>query len=181
MATKLSSLQLGGTTLLTLAVGVAGYFLGTTQVTGPVDFQQTGNSSGAVLQVAGVTRYKHYEGICTATGGKTTYSSCSIVAPFSTSGALLGFSLEAGNMAVALVGDVSFKKSATSASGTALTNGNNISVGSGALTASMLAVPVVWNSADILTFTTIVTPTGTLNTTRYDLSFWAIVYDKDGS
>lgn len=134
------------------------------------------------LKLAGLVRGKEVQANCSATGGLTTYTTCSLSSPFATTGSLLGFSAECGtSWAKAMSGDVSFKKTLTSASGTVLTNGDNLSLGSGALLPSMLAVPVKWNPVDLLTFTTLVAPSGTLNTTRYDCKFFAIVSDKYGS
>lgn len=169
-----------GTGFVTAAMGVyAAYVIGSLSVANRVNF--TTASSGAILDVAGQTRFRTAKGTCTATGGLTTYTKCYVSAPFSTTGALLGFALEAGNHVKAQPGDVTFKKGLFSASGAALTNGNNLSVGTGSYLASWLAVPVAWNPADILGLTTLTTPDGTLNSTRYNLEFWAFFYDKSGT
>lgn len=172
MATRFTSLGvkltavIGG--LLTLGAGLL--------VTGTLDFTDT-----AVIQVDSTTRYQLKNTVCSATGGLTTYTTCSMASPLSTTGTLIGFGVECGNWSKAMSGDVSFKKSVASASGTVLTNGNNISAGTGANLQSNLAVPVSWNPADLLTFTTLVAPTGTLNTTRYDCQMWATLSDKYGT
>lgn len=163
-------------------VAMGGYLLlvaGSAQVNNKVNFPSTG--SGVQLTVDGVTRYRQVKGTCSATGGLTSYTTCYVPPLFTSTGTLLEFSLECGNNVVAQSGDVSFKKTLTSASGAPLTNGNNLSLGSGANLHSQLAVPVSWNPADYLTFSTLVAPTGTLNTTRYNCSIWATVSDKYGT
>ena len=178
-----STLQIGTTTLAALAAGVMLYVAGTAQVERSVNFiPQTGVSTGATIQVNSITRWQQYPVTCTATGGTTgLYSTCAANLPFTSTGGLLGVTLECGNVATQLTGDVSFKKSLHSATGTVLTNLNNIVAGTGSYEGSWFATEQAWNPADILTFSTTTTPSGTLNTTRYDCQMWATVSDKYGS
>ncbi len=80
-----------------------------------------------------------------------------------------------------MLGDFSFKKTLTSSTGTALTNLNNVAAATGANVLSQFAVGTSWNPADLLTFTSLVAPTGTLNTTRYDCQMWSRLLDKYGT
>lgn len=162
--------------LLTVGAGIA--------LTGVLNFSATnsGTSTGAVLQVGGQTRWQTFSSACAGTGGLTgLYSTCYARSPLSTTGTLLGWGIECGNWQVSMSADVSFKKGLFSATGTALTNGNNVTIGTGANLQSMLAVPVSWNPADILAVGSITTPTGTLNTTRYNCTFWPILSDKSNT
>lgn len=179
-----STLQIGTSALVALAtVTTVLYAYGTLQVKDNINFTPDGTTSGAVLQVNGLTRFQTFPTTCTATGGLTgQYSTCYARSPYTTTGSLLAFSFECGNnFAVALPGDVSFKKSLISGSGAPLTNGDNLTLGSGALKPSVLAVPVAFNPADILTFSTRTTPTGTLSTGRYDCQMYTTVSDKYGT
>lgn len=167
-----------------MLTGTVAYFNGAIQVRDSVNFtDQNGTETGAVLKINSVARFQVLTPkVCTATGGLSKYTMCSYNSPYTTTGALVGFSLECGNnVAKQLTGDVSFKKTLFSNTGTVLTNGDNLALGTGALKASILAVPVTWNPADKLTFSTLVSPSGTLNTTRYDCKFAPIVWDKYGS
>ena len=125
---------------------------------GGYDFITNGTQSGIVLKADGLTRYKSYYTTCTATGGLSKYSTCYAPSPFSTTGSLFDVSLECGNVPKALAGDVSFKKSRLSASGAPLTNLDAITAGTGSLEMSQFATEVAWNSADALTYSTLVTP-----------------------
>lgn len=141
-----------------------------------------GSYTGAIIQVNGQTRWQTFSSACSGTGGSTgIYSTCVARSPLTTTGTLLGFGIECGNWVVAQNVDVSFKKALISATGTVLTNGNNLAVGTGANLQSMLAVPVSWNPADILTASTITAPSGTSNTTRYNCTFWPILSDKSST
>jgi len=164
-------------------VAMGGYLLkvqGSAEVQNKVNFPSSG--SGYNLTVNGLSRARSFAGSCTATGGLSTYSTCVVPAPYTSTGTLFAFGFECSNSwAKAMSGDVSFKVNATDASGSVLTNGNNLTLGSGANLWSQLAVPVSWNPTNKLTFSTLVTPTGTLNTTRYDCTPWVIVADKYGT
>ncbi len=141
-----------------------------------------GSSTGSILQVDGQTRRQEFPTTCSATGGLTNYSTCDSKLPISTSGALLGVTIECGNWAKAMTGDVSFKATAMSASGSPLTNLNNVTLGTGAYISSMFAQPVPWKPGlSHLTFTSLTAPTGTLNTTRYNCKIVPILSDIYGS
>ncbi len=181
LPTGYSALQIGTSALAILAAGYVAFIAGGLQVRDNINFTPNGTTTGAVIQVNGLTRIQQFPVTCTATGGLSTYSTCAARLPFTTTGGLLGVSMECGNWKVAMSGDLSFKKTLTSASGSVITNGNNLSLGTGAFLPTQLAVPIAWNPADILTFSTLVTPTGTLNTTRYDCQMWSTIIDKYGS
>lgn len=134
------------------------------------------SGTGFIVDVGGTQRFRDYKGTCTNTGGLTTYTTCYVAAPETTTGALLGFSLECSNsVPKSVVGDVSFKASLTAASGSVLTNGNNLRIGSGSYAASTLAQPVVWKPSDYLTYTTLTSPTATP-----DCQMWAKAAGKYG-
>jgi hypothetical protein len=149
---------------------------GTDVITVPVS-----STSTIEMKAGGLVRNKELYAQCSATGGLTTYSTCFLAAPFSTTGSLLAASLECGNVVKQLTGDVSFKLTSTSSSGTVLTSLDNIVAGTGALERSAFATEVAWNPANGLSFSTLVSPSGTLNTTRYDCRLWALVSDKYGN
>lgn len=117
---------------------------------------------------------------CTATGGKANYDTCYMPSPLTTTGALVRASIQCGNVAKALYGDVGFVKTATTSSGAALTNMNDIMVGTGTTTFTGSGKTVFWNPADKLKFTTLTTPSGTLNATRYNCIMRAEVEDIYG-
>lgn len=176
--------ELAIATSLAANVALGGYLLkvqGSVSVRDSVNFQGS-TGTGADLRIGGVSRLRVLPPTaCTATGGLTKYTMCSISAPFSTTGALLATSLECGNVSKALAGDVSFKKTAFSNTGTALTNLDGITAGTGSTEVSWFATEQAWNPADRLTFTTLITPTGTINSTRYDCVMSAVVLDKYGN
>lgn len=169
--------------LVSLGTAVAA-FTGTVKVRDAVDFRPNGTTSGAYLQINGATRLAPLTPVAlVATGGLTgVYDTLDYVAPFSSSGVLLGVTFECGeNFAKSLTGDVSFRKGSKTASGSPLTNLNNVTLGSGTIFGSWLAQPLAWNPADRLSFSTRETPTGTLSTARYDCKMAPIVVDAYGS
>jgi len=180
--TFFSSLALGTITATVAAImALTSWVNGSAILQGNLFFDTTTNTSPAIY-VNTLARAGTFPVTCTATGGLTgVYETCSTVSPFTTTGTLLGVGLECGNVARALQGDVSFKKSAGSATGTALTNLDGVTLGTGSNVFSQLAVGVSWNPADLLTFSTRATPTGTLNTTRYNCQMWPVYLDKYGS
>lgn len=149
---------------------------------GPLNFKSTpGTSTGATLTVDGLPRWKTFPVTCSASGGSTNTAMCATRSPLTTSGTLLGADLECGNVAMALIGDVSIKKSKLAATGSALTNLNGVTLGTGAKISVRFAQGVSWNPTDVLTFTTLLTPTGTLSATRYDCQMWPVMLDAYGS
>ena len=138
-----------------------------------------------VYQLAG-TEYERITSIaCTATGGNVKigggakYNTCAIASPLTTTGALKQISLQCGNVAKALQGDISFAKTAVGGTGSALVNGSNVIMGTGAYIYTLSGV-TLWNPADTLKFGTTVSPTGALNATRYDCTMRAVVEDIYG-
>lgn len=116
---------------------------------------------------------------CTATGGLTTYDTCYMPSPLTTTGALKSVSIQCGNVAKALPSDLGFVKAANSATGAALPNFNNVSLGTGA-TFFYGTGYTIWNPADKLKLGTLTAPTGALNTTRYNCIMRAVVEDIYG-
>lgn len=172
MATRFTSLgvKLAATigTALTVGAGIG--------LTGVMNFTNTaGTATGAIIQVSGVTRYQTLSTTCTATGGSTgQYSTCLLRSPFTTTGGLLETSLECGNVGAALTGDISFKTARIAASGTVLTNLDNIAAGTGSYERSAFATEVDWHPSKFLTYSTLVTP-GSI-----DCKLWATVADRYG-
>jgi hypothetical protein len=105
---------------------------------------------------------------CTATGGLAKYDTCYMASPLTTTGSLKEVSLECGNWKVAMSGDLGFVKAAETGSGSPIARMSNQSLGTGAYIIHQGTGATLWNPADKLKFATLVTPTGTLNTTRYD-------------
>lgn len=167
------NLALAATSVATVAMG--GYIL---VAQGSVNVQNKINQSsgtGIYLAVGGTDRYREFKGTMVNSGGLTSYTTAYISPPFLGSGALLGWDISCGNQPKGLTGDISFKSTLTSSSGAVLTNGNNVTMGTGSFTASRLAQPVVWKGNEYLTFTTLSTPTGTPN-----CEFWANAIEKYG-
>lgn len=115
-------------------------------------------TSGTVLYTNGLARNAETFAKCTSTGGLTSYSTCFLPSPITTTGSLLGVSIECGDTGVQLTGDVSFKIASTSASGTALTSLEDIVLGTGSLQVSNFATEVNWNPAEGISYSTLVTP-----------------------
>lgn len=136
-----------------------------------VNFVTNGSQTGIVLKVDGLRRYYQAYADCTATGGLTTYSTCFLPSPLSTSGSLFSISVECGNVSVQLSADVSFKLTATSASGTVLTSMDNIVMGTGSLERVSFATEQAWNPTNGLAATTLTT-VGTV-----DCKLWATFAD----
>lgn len=155
MASRLTSLQLGPV-IAALAAGVAlGVYGGDAVFQRNINFTPDGNSTGAVLQVNGVTQAQWVPVACTATGGNVKvsggakYNTCIAASPLTTTGTIVGLGLECGSVPAAFAFDMSFVKSRTSGTGSAFLNLGNKSAGTGAgiyfLTGSML-----WNPADLI-------------------------------
>lgn len=183
--TFFTALALGTITAITpLILALTAWIPGSGIFQGNIFFDTTANAFPGIF-VNTLARAKTGPVTCTATGGLTgVYETCSVTAAavgLTTTGTLLGVTLECGNVAKPLTGDVSFKKAAHAATGSALTNLADVTLGSGANVPSIFAVPPSWNPTDLLTFSTRVTPSGALTNARYDCQMWPILLDKYGS
>ncbi len=161
-------------------------YVGTQQVLNPtaggLSFPSNGTQSGVVLKTAGLERYQTFPTTCIGTGGLTgVYNTCAASSPYSSTGTLLGVSIECGNWMVSQVGDVSFKKTVHGGTGASLTNLVNVTVATGANITSMLAQPVSWNPTDTLTFSTITASSGVNSAARFDCKMYPVVLNKYGS
>ncbi len=158
---------------------------GLVHVYGPISQTSVpGTSTGSTVITDGVVTSQKIPVRCTATGGLTgIYSSCDGTYPYSVSGSLLSVILEGSDrsMVMSLTGDVSIKRSPIAATGTVLTNLNNITVGTGTSIGSVFAVPVNLRKGDHITFSTRTAPTGALTsgpTGRYDYVMWIEIRQK---
>ena len=140
-----------------------------------------------VYQLAGTEITRETGVVCTATGGTlevgtkggVKYNTCVIPSPLTTTGALTKVTISCGNVAKALIGTVSFMKTAVGGTGSALPNGRGVTLGTGALIHYGSGY-VLWNPADSLKFGTPTVPTGTLSTTRYNCTMRATIDDIYG-
>lgn len=173
-----SALQIGTTALLALNAAVMLYVSGRIQLTREIDFLPDGNSTGAVLQLNGVTAYQRFAVACTSTGGLTKYPTCVTASPYSTTGALLDVAIDCGNTLVGMLMSGSFVKSnAATTFGAAVLR--NVTVGSGGIRnrLSQTGSEVLWNPADkIRLHTTTASPNAASNCTM-----WVTSRDKSGS
>lgn len=171
-----------GTTLgvlagLTLGAGVALSVVGSLKIRDQINFTPNGTTSGAVIQVNGVTEIQAYTVPCTATGGNVKvsggakYDTCIIPPILSSTGAVKELSLMVGNSPNALPFDCGFVKGRVSGTGTAFTNLGNVSTGTG-LTFRFATGSLRWNSADYIKCGTLTSPnsafTGYLRAEFYD-------------
>lgn len=144
-------------------------------------------SKDIVYQLAGTEITRETAVVCTATGGSVEvgtkggakYNTCIIPSPLTTTGALTKVTISCGNVAKALPGDLSFIKTAVGGTGSALPNGSNVSLGTGALIHYGSGY-TLWNPADSLKFGTLTALTGTRNTTRYNCTMRATIDDIYG-
>lgn len=143
--------------------GLAGVALGTAltltlttlTVKQAINFTPTGTTSGAVIQVNGVTQYQAYTVACTATGGNVKvsggakYDTCIIPPILTTTGAIKEISF-AGIGSETVVGlDCGFVKGRNSGTGTSFQNLSNIVTGTGVI-ARFSTGSLRWNSADYI-------------------------------
>lgn len=124
-----------------------------------------------------LARGKRVEATCTASGGTTNWSPCWIPAPLSTTGSLLEAGLECGNVTLAQTGDFSLKLGKLAASGTVLTNLDNVATGTGVIQRSFFTTEVPWSPLRGLSFSTLVSPAAV----SIDCKAYAIYDDKYGS
>jgi len=174
--TVFDNISLRGTLAVTGAVTLALVTLSNTlTLQNGANFTANGSSTGVVLQVSGTTRYQTLSTTCTATGGSTgQYSTCALRSPLSTTGSLIEASLECGNVGTQLTGDISFKTARIAATGSALTNLDNITAGTGSLERSAFSTEVAWHPSKFLTYSTLVSP-GSV-----DCKLWATLADQYG-
>lgn len=115
----------------------------------------------------------------TATGGNVKYDAFYLPSSLTTTGAIRSLSIQCGNVAKALVGDLGFVKAAGTQTGSVFPNFENVTIGSGSYI-YLHTGATLWNPADKIKFGTLTTPTGTLNATRYDCILRATVEDIYG-
>lgn len=171
-----------GTTLqsvlaATIAAGVALFVRGPLQVQGPINVTPNGTSTGAVVQVNGVTEIQAYTVPCTATGGNVKvnngakYDTCIMPPILTTTGAIKEVSLHTPTSPNALPMDCGFVKGRVSGTGSAFQNLGNFSTASGSIY-RFATGSLRWNSADYIKCGTLTTPnsafTGYLRVEFYD-------------
>ena len=133
-----------------LATTVALYLGGALNIERVVNFVPTGNTTGAILQVNGVTQKQIFTFACANTGGVASYDTCISASPLTTSGAISAISLECGNVPRPFAYDVSFVSAVkTGTQGILITNLNNKTAGTGAFV-STLSGAIIWNPAQFL-------------------------------
>lgn len=141
--------------MISLGTAVAA-FMGTIKVRDNIDFRPNGTTTGATVQINGVTAWQQIPFTCTSTGGLTKYPTCYIPSPYTTTGAVIDIALDCGNTLVNMVMSGSFVKSRS-----ATTFGRNLirnsTVGSGGLLSrsSQTGSQVPWNPVDGIRLTTI--------------------------
>lgn len=143
--------------------GLAGVALGTAltltlttlTVKQAINFTPTGSTSGAVIQVNGITEIQAYTVACTATGGNVKvsggakYDTCIMPPILSTTGAIKEVSF-AGSGSESVVGiDCGFVKGRNSGTGTSFQNLGNIVSGTGVI-ARFATGSLRWNSAEYI-------------------------------
>lgn len=165
---------------VSVGAGVALYVLGgSLNVQRNVNFTPNGTTTGANLQVNGVTVLQRFPVTCTATGGFTKYPTCIAASPYTSTGVLVGFDMNCGGTGVGpltVSGGFVKTRSAVSAT-TVFPNWTRKAIGSGAL-ASMSGSALNWNPADFLRINTI---TSVPTTTNFNCSLLVTTYDKPGS
>jgi hypothetical protein len=173
LATTFNNLKSEGTlTVLGLAT-FASVVVSVLTLQGGANFSSTG--SGLVLKVDNVVRYQEVSATCTATGGLTKYSACWQPAVLSSTGSIKEIGLECGNVPKQLTGDVTFKATRFSNTGTVLTNLDNIVAGTGSTEASRFATELTWAPTVGIAYTTLVTPTSA------DCKMYTVFSDKYGN
>lgn len=145
------------------------YVQGQVKVRDAINFVPNGTTTGALLQVNGVTEDQIWSVPCSATGGnvKTSYdgttgtgakyNTCLSAMPFTTTGALTYINLSCGSVPKALAGDLSIVKGRVAGSGVSLRNFGDITLGTGATFNFGTGVTMVAPS-DFVKFNTLTTP-----------------------
>lgn len=134
-----------------------------------INFTPNGTTSGAVVQVNGVTEIQAYTIPCVATGGNVKvsngakYDTCYLPNPLGSTGAIKELSLMVVNSPNVLGVDCSFVKARVSGSGAPVVGVfNNIQTATGSIyryTAGSGSIVVPrWNSADAIKCGTLTTP-----------------------
>lgn len=187
MPTTYSSLRVSGAVAVGGALTVIGGLIGAS-FSAPAGSNTVINAptgKDIVYTLAGTEVERVTTVACTATGGNVKigggakYNTCVIPSPLTTTGALRDVSIQCGNVSVALAGDLSYMKTAVGGTGAALPNGSNVSLGTGAHI-YFGSGRTLWNPADSLKFGTLITPTGTLSSARYDCVMRAKIEDIYG-
>jgi hypothetical protein len=153
------SVTLAGFGLAGAALGVAATLTLQTLTTEVVNFVPDGTTSGAVIQVNGVTEIQVHTVSCTATGGNVKvgagaaagakYDTCIMPPILTTTGAIKEVSVAVVGSETAVGIDCGFVKGRVSGTGAAFTNLGNVNTGTGLIfrfgTGSLR-----WNSADYI-------------------------------
>lgn len=148
------------------------YVQGQIKVRDAINFIPNGTTSGAVVQVNGITEIQAYTVACTATGGNVKvgagaaagakYDTCIMPSILSTTGAIKEISVAVSGSEVAAGIDCGFVKGRVSGTGSSFTNLGNVATGTGIIfrfgTGSLR-----WNPADYIKCGTLTTlgPSGT--------------------
>lgn len=160
-----------------------GLVIGAIGLAAGINFAGPAGGPGIVLQQNGVNRLQRFTFPCTNTGGLeltagagAKYDTCISTSPITTTGAIAGISVECGGVPKPFVYDVSFVKALNTGTGTAITNLNSLTAGSGSFVG--VNPNIVWNPADYLKLgTRTVVPA----TSGNDCVVGVDMYDKYGS
>lgn len=180
--TRFTSLRTSGALTVGAALTVVGGIIGAsfTAPSGSDTVVNAPSGQDIVYTLDGTEVNRVTQVACTATGGLAKYDTCYMPSPLTTTGALKSVSIQCGDVAKALPGDLGFVKAANTGTGTALPTFDNKSLGTGATFRYSTGTTIIWNPADKLKFGTRTAPTGTLNTTRYNCIMRAEVEDLYG-
>lgn len=170
--------SLGAIAGVVVGAGVALSVVGDLQVRDAINFTPNGTTTGAVIEVVGVTAFQRFPVPCTSTGGLKKYPTCITASPFSSTGALSDIAIDCGNNGRALVMSGAFVKSnAATTEGQLLLK--NVTVGTGAVRnrLSQTGSEVLWNPADKIRLSTV---TAGANQAA-NCTMWVTARDKSGS
>lgn len=127
-------------------------------INGHVNYTQTGSETGAILQVNGVSRFQRFTVPCTATGGTNGvggyYATCLARSPLTTTGVLLGVSVECGNVPQPYAFSGGFVKARANVVGVSFKNFAAAGAGTGKLAAVHSTGAYLWNPADLIKINT---------------------------
>lgn len=142
------------TVLASLAANVMLYVNGQIQVVREVNYIQTGVSTGAVLQVAGITQKQIIPTTCTvggtASGSRTNYDFCIVRSPITTTGSINSIGLECGGVPAPFSMSGGFVKSRLTSLTSSFRNFTSVvSVGTGA-SVTFGTGNLKWNPADFV-------------------------------
>ena len=124
-------------------------------------FVSNGSQSGVVLKDGTRTAVASYSVACTGTGGLSKYDTCYMPPILSSTGTIKAiYVMVSAAPTTATIGlDCSFVKARNTATGTVITNLNNIQTATGSIQSFSTGALLRWNSADAVKCGTIGTPT----------------------